>query len=509
MNNIAKKILEIINSRGFYRFVIIFFVFEAAWIALTAAYPQAFDEQFHFGLIQIYSHHLSPFLSKQPANANQYGAVARDPSYLYHYLMSFPYRLISLVVKRQTYQIISLRFIDIAMFTLGLALFRKILIKLKVSKGLANIAILIFALIPIAPQLAGQINYDDMLFPLVAFTCLLCFRLIDEIKRLKPKFSTISILLIVAILSSLVKYAFLPIFLAFVIFFVFYVFRHNRSNLPVIWHNFVSDFKRQSMVIKTVLIGLLIISAGMFIQRDVVNVIKYHSVDPDCSSILSVDSCKAYSAWFADYKRHNDVLSGKMLASHNIFFYGTEWIYWMWYRLFFAINGPTTGFTNYPPLPLPSGVALIVGLLGVVAVIRYWKEIFKSNAYAVLLLMACLFYAVALMIQGYSTYQYTAVLENMNGRYLLPILLLAGAIFAKAFALAFRKHDRLKIIVACLVVLLFLEGGGILTFIARSDDSWYWQNTKAIKVNNVAQKIAKKVVVRGTKNYNTSIWFFN
>src|ERR1700721_3858493 len=99
INKVANRILKPIRSKGFYRFVIVFFVFEAAWIALTAAYPQAFDEQFHFGLIKIYSHYLLPFLSKQPAGANQFGAVARDPSYLYHYSMSFPYRLIELITK--------------------------------------------------------------------------------------------------------------------------------------------------------------------------------------------------------------------------------------------------------------------------------------------------------------------------------------------------------------------------------------------------------------------------
>ena len=52
VNKVSGKILKIVSSRGFFWFVIGFFIFEAAWIALTAAYPQAFDEQFHFGLIK-------------------------------------------------------------------------------------------------------------------------------------------------------------------------------------------------------------------------------------------------------------------------------------------------------------------------------------------------------------------------------------------------------------------------------------------------------------------------
>ncbi len=509
-NKVTSKVLDIIDSRWFFRFVIIFFVFEAAWIALTAIYPQAFDEQYHFGLIQLYSHHLSPFLSKQPPGANQFGAVARDPSYLYHYLMSFPYRLIEIITKNQTYQVIALRFINIALFTWGLVLFRKLLVKSQVSRGLANITILIFALIPIAPQLAGQINYDNLMFPLVAITLLISFKLIDEIKKLKPKFITLAALLIIATFTSIVKFAYLPIYLAIVLFFAYYLIRYYRKQITEIWQNFYTDFKRHSLVINSVLISLFILAVGMFIQRDGVNLIKYHSIDPNCSNVLSVNSCKPYSAWYADYRRHEAVIKGKIEPSRNVIVYSGEWLYWMWYRLFFAINGPASKYTSYPPLPLPSAVAIIIGAIGLFAVIKYRKKLFSQNAYSTLLLMAVLIYAVALFTQGYSTYRYTAVLENMNGRYLIPILLLAGALLAKAFSIALKKKSmHIKVAIAGVAVLLFLQGGGVLTYISRSDDSWYFQNSKAIKVNRVAKKIANKIVVRGNKSYDTSVWFFN
>ena len=85
MKEFSKRLLKFISSPRFFVGVLVFFVFESVWIGFSAAYPQAFDENFHFGLIQVYSHHWLPFLSGQPSNANAYGAVARDPSYLYHY----------------------------------------------------------------------------------------------------------------------------------------------------------------------------------------------------------------------------------------------------------------------------------------------------------------------------------------------------------------------------------------------------------------------------------------
>src|ERR1019366_5807076 len=139
MRNFAIRVYKTLNSIHIFRIVLAFFAFESIWIAVSAAYPQAFDENFHLGLIQIYSHHWLPFLSGQPPHAYIYGVVARDPSYLYQYLMSFPYRFIALFTHRQIIQVILLRFINIGLFGIGLVLFRRILLRVGISRALANI----------------------------------------------------------------------------------------------------------------------------------------------------------------------------------------------------------------------------------------------------------------------------------------------------------------------------------------------------------------------------------
>jgi hypothetical protein len=510
MNQFADNVLATIKSKRFFKFVIGFFIFESAWIALTASYPQAFDENFHFGLIQAYSHYWLPFLTHQPANAGAYGAVARDPSYLYHYLLSFPYRFISLFVHTQSYQIIILRFINIGLFAIGLVLFKKILRKVKLSSGLANLTLLLFCLIPIVPQLAGQINYDNMLFPLIAIVCLLTFDVIDQMKRLKLSFKTISLLAIVALLASLVKYAFLPIFLSMIIFFSYHLIRHYKEKIPKLTSSLIKDFKNQSIYLKIFLTTALIICLGMFIQRDIVNLIKYHDIQPDCAKVLSVKQCDLYPPWAADYSRHQQVLAKQVPgASKNLIYFGSQWVYWMWYRLFFAVNGPNTSYQNFPPLPLPSAIALLIALAGIVAVIKYRKELFRANPYALFLLMASLFYLVALVVQGYATYQFTAIEENMNGRYLLPVLLLVIALFGKAFSIALKNSSTAKVALACIAILFFIEGGGLITFINRSDETWDWQNTKVIRVNNAARHVTSKLIINGRRTYNTPYWFFN
>jgi len=97
----------------------------------------------------------------------------------------------------------------------------------------------------------------------------------------------------------------------------------------------------------------------------------------------------------------------------------------------------------------------------------------------------------------------------MNSRYLLPILLLVVALFGKAFSIALKNSSTAKVALACIAIVFFVQGGGLFTFINRSDETWDWQNPKVIKVNNAARHITSKVIINGRKAYNTPYWFFN
>ena len=111
---------RVLKSNLFFRFVLALFVLQAGYIAVKSGYPLAFDEGFHVGVIQLHAQQWNPFLGQLPDSANQFGAVATDPSYLYHYLLSFPYRAINLVTTNSFYIVLMLRFISIGFFALGI-----------------------------------------------------------------------------------------------------------------------------------------------------------------------------------------------------------------------------------------------------------------------------------------------------------------------------------------------------------------------------------------------------
>lgn len=474
----------------------IFFLVECLWIAFSANYPQAFDEQFHFGLIKFYSHHWLPFISNEPSSMYSFGAITRDPSYLYHYLMSFPYRLIALVFHAQAAQVIILRLIDVAMFAFGLVWFRRVLLRAKASQAFTNVSLLIVTLIPIVPQLAAQINYDDLLFPLTALTCWLVFDVYDALKERRVDMRKVLLLLGLCLSASLVKYAYLPIFAATGFFVLVVALR--TFGWKELWRAIGVGFMKLSRGARIGLLAFVIVASGLFVQRYGVNVVKYHDPIPDCGQVLTVQDCLNYGPWNRNY---NDAQKKPSTASKNPIKYTGEWFFGLYYRLFFAING---NYVNYFPLPLPSLAAIILTFASALVLALEWRRLFKGNMLLVFLLFMTVCYCGALWLDNYKDFVKTGQPVAINGRYLLPVLLPFAAVLGRAFSLALRRRSWrvAKPVVAFAVLVMFVAGGGIFTFISRSDQSWYWPNSVVVHVNNAAHHALSPILIEhGGKYY--------
>lgn len=505
----AQKVYAILASRVFFWLTIVFFVLQAAWIAFSALYPQAFDEQFHFGLIQVYSHHWLPFLNSQPPDANPYGAVARDPSFFFHYVMSFPYRVIELFTKDETNQIILLRLINVALFVSGLLLFYKVLRRTGLSRAATNASIFVTTMIPVAPQLAGQINYDNLLIPMTACACLLLFTVIDQLRKHRFTFQALLSLGAVCLLSSIVKYEFLPIMLAIIVFLAVYAWLTLRGKFKAAFRQALTSWRVKN-IFNWLLVLVFLISFALFAQRDIGNLLQYHEVAPDCSQVLNLQDCSEYSVWKHDYTSHEQVVSHQVHADPNPIAYLWQWVYWLWFRLFFAINGLNADFENYPPLPLPAAAFGIILVVSVVAVIVRGKKTFAGNPYLASLGVIVLVYLLTLFGAGYQKYLQTGVLELMNGRYLFPILLPGAAVAVPAVIALSKKLPRAVVYgVAVVLMLCLLDGGGVFTFISRSNPKWYWSNSTVRRVNADAKKVVYPLVLDGRTTYGTGEWFFN
>jgi hypothetical protein len=499
MKDFNRKLVVLLSSRTFFYVILGFFIFEALWFALSAMYPMPFDEDFHFGVIKVYSRHWSPFLTAQPEGADAFGALARDPSYLFHYLMSFPYRLIALFTANEWVQIIFLRLINIALFAWGLVLFRQLLQRAKTSDAFINTAFALFILIPIVPQLAAHINYDNILMPLVAWILLLTFRIIDGLQKQRVDLASLLLFVCVCLFTSVIKYAALPILVTATLFIggvAFLNFRGNsRHFLLKTKESYTSIGRKTKLALLTAAgIGLV-----LFTQRYVVNMIQYHNPVPDCGKVLTIGQCKQYGPWGRDYSLSQNKPTD---FGPNIPWFIDEWWKGMRHRLFFAINGSHASYTNYTELPVPVRTAMIILLLGLLATVIWGRQVFRGNVYYVLFLLVITAYIAVLFNDQLNSYKQTGVPVAINGRYLLPILLPLAAIMGTAIASGLRQFraDAAKPYLAIMAILFFLQGGGLITFIVRSDASWYWPNNTVRSVNQAAQRVVSPLTIKGDKS---------
>ena len=494
-----QRFSRIVGSGAFFWLTTALFILEAAWIALSARYPQAFDEQFHFGLIQLYSHHLGPFLHGQPAGADQFGPVAHDPSYLYHYLMSFPYRLIAHFTGSQTTQIILLRLINVALFAASLPLFRRVLRYTSASPALINAVLFFFVLTPVSPLLASQLNYDNMVIPVTALSLLLTLRILRRLHR-EQVFSLAAVawLVVVWALGSLVKYPFLPIAAAEFLVLAFGMWRVHRTDARV----GIALPGRWQLAFAVV---AAVLSLGLFCQRYGVNLVEYHSTSPECSKALSVSQCEAYAPWARNFAIAKYKAAPVPLNQELVFPF--VWIYRVMGELLFTIGSAFNqkGTVDYyvgTQLLVMEVIGWVVFGAGVLFGVLFAKRLWRESALR-LFGVAVLLYVVALFAQNFLDFRRLGEITAVHGRYLLPLLpLLFVAVglavkhFIDSVRLSRSRQTSVKAVAACVFMLVMLLNGGFVTYLVRSDEGWWWPQSSAVRtVNHGAQKVLDPIVL--------------
>lgn len=468
------RIINLIASDKFMAAILLLLVAQAAWIAGTGLYPLAFDEDFHFGLIKLYAEHGLPFWSEHPSDGDAFGALTRDPSYLFHYLMSFPYRLMTVFTDNQALQIMLLRTLNIGLFAACLPLYRRLLLRTGATRALVHLSLLVFVLVPIVPYLAAHINYDNLVLPLTALAMLWTLDLRSSMKRTKLNSRLLLQLVTLLMLTCLVKYAFLPFALAMAIFLLISAYKvYGRP------HKLVAAFRAGARGVgKTALYGLtalILLTSILFAERFGVNLVRYHTPVADCAQVLNYDHCKHYGVWIRDYKLEKNKGNPDLSAMH----FTVEWMQGMWFRSFFAIAGPTAGYQNGGPFVLPGIGAIVLAISSLSALLFTARQVWRRYNAPVLKLftLVSIMYLLVLWLDVFQLYLKTGKPVAINGRYLLPVLPLVICMAALAVNRLLGHRRGLKLALATAVIICFAWGGGSMAYILRSNDTWYWPHT--------------------------------
>ena len=412
LGTLLNRLKDVVGSKRFFYFAVAIFGLQAGWIAVASKFPMAYDETYHLGIIQQYSRKWLPFFAHQPAHASGLGPLTVDPSYLYHYLMSFPYRVFHVITPSLQANVIFLRLIDVVFFAVGFWLFRKVLLEMKLPAAVVNAMLFCIMLLPVVTFLAANINYDSLQFLLLGYAMLLTVRIGHQIAAQNVSLHAVGWLILTCCFASLTMYSFLPIFVGIVVCLGLLTILH-RKDLTV------QAFKFQG--IKTYLmLLLLIVGVGLFSYRYGVNVIRYHSPDPQCNQVLSVSYCEGYGPWARNYalaqKPHPPMDLGRFVLFNRV------WATQLASGLFSVISIEGGG-TIMPPIHILADVAFLVAIIGTVAAIVYRQEIFRHyGSLFIVVVVIGAGYALALWIQNYMDFTHLGAFVAIQSRYLVPIL---------------------------------------------------------------------------------------
>ena len=471
------RLLTLLRSDWFFYTVLGIFGLSAAWVAVASLYPMAFDEEFHYGLLQIYATSWLPYGIAHTSDMAQFGAATADASYLFHYLMSFPYRLLTAFSLPDTAIIVMLRMINIGFVIGALLVFRKAFLEARLGRATAHIALALVTSIPVFVTLAAHINYDNLLLLVVAWCTLLLVRISADAYAGKAiSFKDITLLAIAVLIGMSVKYAFLPLALAmfaWLIWLLIVMYRKHRQTVTSQYTMLLRDWRRMPSRSRKLYVTLGLISI-FFASHYVTNAVSYGSPIPTCEQVFSATECTAYGPW----ERNEYLVATKPSDFSPVpfpLYLADEWFPGMTIRLTFAVAGKTNDFQTKQPLPALVYLYVSLALIGLVAlVIQAARK--RTSWFAGMTVLCTLVYAGVLAFKLYGSYVLTAEPVAINGRYLIPLLPLVAAAMIVAIRQLLSGIQSRFIAVATLLLVacLTVSGGGILTYVVLAEPHWFW-----------------------------------
>lgn len=467
LSQLDNQLYTALGSRVFFFTILGLFGISSAFVALTSLYPMAFDEDFHLGIIKIYAAHPLPWGFSETRAMAKFGNVPHDTSWLFHWLMSFPYNFFHLLGLNETAIVFCLRFIDIALFVASVVVMKKILQKAGLSKAANNLILAAWLLIPISSQIAGQINYDNLLLLIFVTATMLAQTILSKLKQSKIPLLELAWLIIILLLGTATKYAFLPVLLGIGLVIAVALWKSRRFILKG-WKKQLRTIPT-TLLILTSLVGIFSIGVN---YRYVNNLFEFHTINPSCDATFATDDCLQYGV-YARNKNYIEHKSSTFHPKNPVDYLIGEWVPGLTQRLFFAVAGPTNNYDTRQPAVIPLVIYCFVVGLGLLAALFYWRTTLRTP-YFWLLFSPMLLYILALFADLYDSYKETGVAVALNGRYLMPFIPIVAALCFKGLQRINVLKPYNKIVVAAILLIIATTGGGTATYIVQSKPNWFY-----------------------------------
>ncbi|HEX5797335.1 MAG TPA: hypothetical protein VFX86_03005 [Candidatus Saccharimonadales bacterium] len=430
-----KRLKRIITSKAFLPAVFIFFALQAVVYASFIGFGIPSDENYHFGTIQYYAHQditTGPFTEGQTIDTlSTVHEIDRNPRYLYPYLLSFPLRVMEGLNFSMYMQVWTFRIISTVFALIGLYVLKRILDEISDDKLVKNFTIFALAMTGMAVWLAGSINYDNlanMLFLLFVWVS------VRFIKR--PDAVHFMLILLIAAAVSLTKYTFLPTMLVGLALTLLFVWRKNYR--PAVFLSQLKKSLRTRKLITITVISGLVLFSGLFIERHVMNLVRYHSIKPSCTEFFSVNECRTYNVFNRNFKQQRDYSAEDkrlLIGDFDPTSFAGEWIYGMYNTLYFQL-----GDRRFESKTVHRIFAfLLLAAIAIALFLSRKKVRFSRPAWYALVIGGS--YVLLLFLFNMNTYISMGKKFAFQGRYLLPVLGLVYFFFILIIVNTYRNRS--------------------------------------------------------------------
>lgn len=488
------SVARLISSKYFFYGVLLLATAQGVWYALSFQ-PSLFDETKHLEKIFIYSHHFSPFLGNQNPAWDYVGPIARDGSYFFYYVMSWPLRLVRVFTDNAQFQILSLRMLCLGFFVAGLAVYRKALLEAgKIPKAAINLSLLFFVITPAFAALPGAVNYDNVVFFLFSYMLLLGVQSVKS-RKILPK--TLLTLLMLGLIMSIVKWTAIALFIPLFLYITYDLYQKFGRKLPNILK---ASFKTIPTIQLILLLAAVCVLIGLFIERPVQNQLRYGSANGRCEKVIGKERCMKFDEYSiyaqVDAKKPKDF---KPLdpAQYAIRVMGPRMINAQVAVLPVAASSQGTG-----ALPIIQTLYFTMVPLGLFVGAMYVRDFLKTNTHKLLLSIASV-YSLVLLSDLYKVYVKHGAPSALHSRYLLPIYPIFLCFIIMAYKRLLLNQKLLSLILFLLVLAGFSQGGGIINQSILSQDRLYTNNKLIKRYNEGQRSFLSKVVKEG--RYTDSI----
>jgi hypothetical protein len=475
------KLKQVIASSIFFKIIVILFFVQALWFAGSIQFGIPPDERYHFPFIEYYAEQpifSGPVLGNQASSTFNLGELQRTPSYLYHYVLSFPLKAINAFTESQQIQVFSLRLINIGFGLSFLLVLRKLLRMIGTSEIANNLTVFALVSTGMFVWLSAAINYDN----LANLTFLLLVYNLLALQK-KPRLVPLLGIIFFVIATILIKITFLPTVALAILFYLALNVKSYRSIYNKIKSDSKSVLTQQKGRITTIFVGVgVVLMVLLFVERIGLNIVRYRAIEPSCFAIHARDDClKFMSKGIEEKAAFRAAKAAGKIPPVNVVDISRDWFVIMYQRLYFYFGHKSIAETSLAKTIAVLFVVFIAYLFVVV------KGSIFSNKEQVLLFALLLAYVAMLFALNVLTVIKQGRGYGWQGRYLLPVLpflymFIVGAA-VKAYQVSTKPRKQFILGIGAVLILgLVYSHSPVISFYRGSDANWYTSSARSINL---------------------------